>query len=213
MTRIVVVDDQAVFRQGLVEVLEAEGLEVVAQAENGRDALRVVANTKPDVVLMDVRMPVMDGLEATRRLAKDVPSARVVVLTTFDEDQLVFEMLREGAVGYLLKGAPVDDVVSAIKQAARGASVIAPEVAKKVVTEFARLSRLQGRESRGDFDLSSRELEVLRLMARGSSNKEIALALDVAVGTVKNHITNIFAKLDVGSRTHAALKAREHGLV
>lgn len=211
--RVVVVDDQARFRAGLREVLTAEGIDVVGEAADGREALRVVSNTKPAVVLMDLRMPVLDGVQATRELTRSVPESKVVALTTFDDDELVFEVLREGAVGYLLKGSRAEAVIEAIEAAASGAALMTPAITRKVLSEFARMSRLAPRTAAPDLGLSARELEVLRQVARGASNKEIARALAIAEGTVKNHLTHIFEKLGVGSRTTAALWAREHGLV
>ena len=192
----------------------ARALDVVGHADNGREALRCVANGKPDVVLMDLRMPVMDGVEAIRRLRGQAPAVKVVALTTFDDDELVFQALEEGAVGYVLKGARGREIADAVRAAAAGNAVLSPSVASKVVHEFARMSRLTPRESSSaSLTLSPRERAVLRLVARGASNKEVAIALNVATGTVKNHLTNIFAKLAVTSRTEAALVAREHGIV
>jgi DNA-binding NarL/FixJ family response regulator len=157
-------------------------------------------------------MPGMDGVEATRRLRVQLPACRVVALTTFEDDELVFEVLRAGAVGYLLKDAPVARLVEAILAAARGESVLQPSVASKVIAELARRSSPPAAPSALD-KLSERERDVLRLLARGASNKEIAAALFVTEGTVKNHVTSILAKLEVADRTQAALRARELGVV
>jgi DNA-binding NarL/FixJ family response regulator len=210
--RLLIVDDQALFREGLRTLLSVQpGMEVVGEAGNGEEALRRSADLQPDVVLMDLQMPVLDGAAATRRLKAQQPSARVIVLTTFDDDENVFEGLRAGAVGYLLKDTPSSKLVEAIRLAARGESFLEPSVAAKVVSEFARLSPRPA-EALAE-PLSEREIEVLRLVARGESNREIAAELVIAEGTVKNHLTNILAKLNVSDRTEAAVKARELGLI
>ena len=210
--RLLIVDDQALFREGLHTLLSVQaGLEVVGEADNGEEALRRAADLRPDVILMDLQMPVMDGAAATRRLKAQQPEAKVIVLTTFDDDENVFEGLRAGAVGYLLKDTPSAKLVEAIRLAARGESFLEPSVAAKVVSEFARLSPRPA-EALAE-PLSEREVEVLRLVARGSSNREIASELVIAEGTVKNHLTSILAKLGVSDRTEAAVKARELGVI
>lgn len=210
--RLLIVDDQALFREGLRTLLSVQtGVEVVGEAGNGEEALRQAAALRPDVILMDLQMPVMDGAAATRRLKVQQPSAKVIVLTTFDDDENVFEGLRAGAVGYLLKDTPSAKLVEAIRLAARGESFLEPSVAAKVVSEFARLSPRPA-EILAE-PLSEREIEVLRLVARGASNREIAAELVIAEGTVKNHLTSILAKLGVDDRTEAAVKARELGLI
>jgi DNA-binding NarL/FixJ family response regulator len=159
-------------------------------------------------------MPVLDGVAATRRLHEEQPDCRVIVLTTFDDDEMVFDGLRAGAVGYLLKDAPSEKLAEAIRVAARGETFLQPSVAAKVVAEFARLSRKTVATPNPVFEpMSEREIEILRLIAQGASNREIAGALFLAEGTVKNHVTNILGKLDVRDRTQAALRARECGLI
>lgn len=212
--RILLVDDQAMFREGLHTLLATQpDLEVVGEASNGEEALRLCATCQPDVVLMDLRMPVLDGVAATRRLRALHPEARVLVLTTFDDDEDIFEGLRAGAVGYLLKDASSAKLFEAVRAASRGESFLQPSVAARVVAEFARLAEHAPRADAPVEALSERELGVLRLVAQGASNKEIAAALFLAEGTVKNHLTNILTKLDVRDRTQAALKARELGLL
>ena len=214
--RVLLVDDQALFREGLRTLLTAQpGVEVVGEAANGEEALRLAARLRPDVVLMDLRMPVLDGVAATRRLHETSPACRVIALTTFDDDEYVFEGLRAGAVGYLLKDTSSQRLLEAIRGAARGESFLQPSVAAKVVAEFARLSASAARAPGSALiePLSERETEILRLLAQGASNREIAETLVIAEGTTKNHITSILGKLGVRDRTQAALKARELGLV
>jgi DNA-binding NarL/FixJ family response regulator len=213
--RILLVDDQPLFREGLRTLLSVQpDFDVVGEAGNGAEALRLARSLHPAVVLMDLQMPVLDGVAATQRLCEEQPECRVIVLTTFDDDELVFDGLRAGAIGYLLKDAPSEKLGEAIRSAARGESFLQPSVAAKVVAEFARLTRKpEAHPSTLIEPLSEREREVLRLIARGSSNREIAGKLCLAEGTVKNHITNILAKLAVRDRTQAALKAVELGLL
>jgi DNA-binding NarL/FixJ family response regulator len=213
--RILLADDQALFRESLRAYLSLQaGLSVVGEAANGEEALRLAATLRPDVVLMDVRMPLMDGVEATRRLHAAQPGCRVIVLTTFDDDEYVFDALRGGAVGYLLKDAPGSKLVEAIQAAARGESFLQPSVAAKLVEEFARLAKdAPPRPDALAEPLTPRELEILRLVAGGLGNREISARLYITEGTVKNHVTVILGKLGVSDRTQAALKARDLGLV
>ena len=211
--RILLVDDQAMFREGLRTLLATQpDFEVVGEAANGEEALRLCSSERPEIVLMDLRMPVLDGVAATRRIHAAHPDTRVIVLTTFDDDEDIFEGLRAGAVGYLLKDAGSPKLFEAVRATARGESFLQPSVAARVVAEFARLAGQASRAAALVEPLSDRELDVLRLVAQGASNKEIAGALFIAEGTVKNHLTNIFSKLDVRDRTQAALRARELGL-
>jgi DNA-binding NarL/FixJ family response regulator len=212
--KILIADDQSLFREGLRTLLSVQpGFEVVGEAANGEEALRLAAFLHPQVILMDVRMPVLDGVAATRRLHTAQPACRVIVLTTFDDDEYVFEALRAGAAGYLLKDVASDKLFEAIRATARGESFLQPSVASKVVAEFARLAQnAPARPQPLPDPLSERELEILRRLAAGDSNKEIAALLVIAEGTVKNHVTSILAKMGVSDRTQAALKARELGL-
>jgi len=213
--RILLVDDQTLFREGLRTLLSVHrDFEVVAEAGNGEEAIRLAHSLLPSVVLMDLQMPMLDGVAATRRLHEELPNVRVIVLTTFDDDEMVFDGLRAGAVGYLLKDAPSEKLAEAIRVAARGETFLQPSVAAKVVAEFARLTRKTARTPDSATEpLSERELEILRLIGQGASNREIAGTLFLAEGTVKNHVTNILGKLDARDRTQAALKARDCGLI
>ena len=213
MIRVVIADDQALFREGLRAVLTACGVDVVGEAANGEEAVERCAELAPQVVLMDLRMPVLDGVGATRRIAALPRPPRVIALTTFDDDDSVFDALRAGALGYLLKDTSSERLVQAIELAARGQSLLEPAVAAKLVGEFARTSKPEKRDVAADLGLSEREAAVLKALARGAANKEIASELRIAEGTVKNHVTSIFAKLHVQDRTQAALKARELGLL
>lgn len=215
LIKILLVDDQPLFREGLRTLLSVQSdFEVVGEAGNGEEAIGLVRSLLPSVVLMDLQMPVLDGVAATRRLQEEQPDCRVIVLTTFDDDEMVFDGLRAGAVGYLLKDAPSEKLAEAIRVAARGETFLQPSVAAKVVAEFSRLSRKTARTSESLIEpLSERELEVLRLIARGASNREIAESLFLAEGTVKNHVTSILGKLEARDRTQAALKAKDCGLI
>ena len=208
--RVLLVDDQALFREALGTLLAARPeVEVVGEAGDGHQALEAAAALAPDVVLMDLHMPVLDGIAATRRLRVEQPGVRVLALTTFDDDEDVFAALRAGALGYLLKDVSADRLVEAVQAAARGESVLQPSVAAKVVARFAQLDDApRARPQPLVVPLSDRELDVLRLLADGRSNREIATALFLAEGTVKNHVTNVLAKLGARDRTQAALRAR-----
>jgi len=209
--RVLLVDDQALFREALAVLLDVRtDISVVGEAANGAEALRLAASLRPDVVLMDLRMPVLDGIAATRRLRLELPSVRVIALTTFDEDDEVFAALRAGAVGYLLKDVSSERLVEAILAAARDESVLQPSVAAKVLARFAALPDSSPPLAA---PLSERELAVVRLLAQGHSNREIAAALFLAEGTVKNHVTSVLAKLGARDRTQAALRARSLGLL
>jgi len=213
--RILIVDDQELFREGLHTLLAIQpDLQVVGEARNGEDALRLAEVLKPDVILMDLRMPVLNGVAATRQLKRTQPEIKVIVLTTFDDDEDVFEGLRAGAVGYLLKDVASEQVVEAIRAVARGAAFLQPAITGKVIAEFARLSPFLAPQAHALVEpLSERELEILRRLSQGASNKEIADDLVITVGTVKNHVTSILAKLGVRDRTQAALKAKELGII
>ncbi|HEV2070838.1 MAG TPA: response regulator transcription factor [Acidimicrobiales bacterium] len=210
--RVVIADDERLVRTGLRLILKADAeIEVVAEAENGRHAVEVVLNVLPDVVLMDIRMPVVDGLEATRRiLASDHPP-RVIVITTFDLDEYVYGALRAGASGFLLKDAPEDQLIAAIKVAADGGSLFSRSVTRRLIEEFARRSPRPVPAEMAD--LTPRELEVLKLLAGGLANHEIASTLVVSEHTVKTHVAHILNKLRLRDRVQAVVLAYESGLV
>ena len=212
--RVLLVDDQRLMREGLRILLELEpDLSIAGEAANGQEALNTYARLEPDVVLMDVRMPGMDGVEATWRLRDRWPSARVIILTTFDDDEYVFEGLRAGARGYLLKDVSGHDLAEAVRTVAAGGALIEPSVARKVVAEFARMAPPVRQPDVGLAEpLSEREREILRLVAQGLTNREIADGLSLAQGTVKNYVTTILQKLGTRDRTQAALRARELGV-
>ncbi|MFI9011148.1 response regulator [Actinosynnema sp. NPDC053489] len=212
--RVLIADDQALFREALATLLEVQpGIEVVGEAGDGEQAVRRCAELRPDVVLMDLRMPVLDGIAATHRLRVEQPGVRVLALTTFDDDADVFAAVRAGAVGYLLKDVSSARLVEALVAARRGESVLQPSVAAKLVARVARLPHEEGEpRPRPPVPLTQRELDVVRLLAEGRSNREIAGRLFLAEGTVKNLVTGVLAKLGVRDRTQAALRARELGL-
>jgi DNA-binding NarL/FixJ family response regulator len=214
LIRILLVDDQRLMREGLRILLELElDLEIAGEAGDGQAALDAYAELRPDVVLMDVRMPGMDGVEATWRLRERWPEARVIILTTFDDDEYVFEGLRAGALGYLLKDVSGHDLAEAVRTVARGGALIQPSVARKVLAQFARIAPPSRPPDSGLTEpLSDREREILKLLAQGLSNGEIAQRLSLAEGTVKNYVTAILQKLGTRDRTQAALRARELGL-
>ena len=214
--RVLVVDDQTLFREALTTLLGVrDEVEVVGAVGDGAQALEAVAGLHPDVVLMDLRMPVLDGVSATRRLAVEHPDVRVLVLTTFDGDDEVFPALRAGAVGYLLKDATASRLVEAVQAAVHGESALQPSVAAKLIARVSQLpepSAVPRPQPLVD-PLTERELDVLRAVADGLSNREAAALLFLSEGTVKNHVTNVLAKLGVRDRTQAALRARTLGLL
>lgn len=214
--RVLIVDDQSLFREALRTLLSAyPDLEVVGDASNGEEAIRMAVQLNPDVVLMDLRMPVIDGVEATKRITQTTKKIKVIVLTTFDDDENVFEGLRAGAVGYLLKDVSSEKLTEAIRAAYRGEYFLLPSIVAKVVNEFSKISHPAPK----NFDnflsdpLSPREIEILRLVATGASNREIADKLVISEGTVKNHLSNILGKLGVHDRMQAVLKAKELGII
>jgi DNA-binding NarL/FixJ family response regulator len=212
MIRVVVVDDQEMVRAGFRWLLEAEpDVEVVGEASDGAAAVRRAAELQPDVVLMDIRMPVLDGIEATRRIVA-AGSSRVLVLTTFDLDDYVYGALEAGASGFMLKDGPVEGLVAAIHVVAAGEALLAPAVTRRVIDAFVR--RAPGRPADPLFALlTAREREIYGLLARGMSNQEIARHLFVSEATTKTHVSNLLSKLGLRDRVHAVIHAYEHGLV
>lgn len=212
MTRVVVADDQDLVRSGLQLVLEARGCEVVGTAGNGREAVDVVLRTRPDVVLMDLRMPVMDGIAATRELTAAGVPTRVLVLTTYDLDRYVYDALAAGAAGFLLKATPPDRLVEGIHTVCAGEAMLAPSLTQRLIASYLR--HPPAAPTAGGWDqLTSRERDVLVLMTRGLSNEEIAAELVVAMATVKTHVNRVLAKLGVTSRVQAVVLAYEVGIV
>jgi DNA-binding NarL/FixJ family response regulator len=208
--RILIADDHPVVREGLAAMLERqEDMEVVGDAPDGAAAVARAAETSPDVILMDLRMPVMDGVEAMRAIAARQPSVRFIVLTTYDNDEYIFKGIEAGARAYLLKDSPREELFKAIRAVHRGESLIQPSVASKVLDRFATLSR----QAQSPELLSEREKEVLRLMATGAANKTIASALFISESTVKTHVQSIFQKLDVSDRTGAVTQALQRGII
>jgi DNA-binding NarL/FixJ family response regulator len=210
--RVLIADDQALMRTGFKMILDAQDdIEVVGEAIDGADAIRRFEKLAPDVVVMDVRMPTMDGIEATRRLAALGRPARVLILTTFDLDDYVYEALRAGASGFLLKDRPSEELVAAVRVIAAGEALLAPSVTRRLIEEFARRAPAPTRTELDE--LTEREREVLVLMARGLSNAEIARALFVAETTVKTHVGRVLHKLRLRDRAQAVVLAYESGLV
>ncbi|MCX7522108.1 response regulator transcription factor [Microbacterium sp. STN6] len=212
--RVLLADDQELVRTGFRLILELEpGIEVVAEAADGRQAIARVAQTRPDVVLMDIRMPVLDGIEATRRIASTADAPRVLVLTTFDLDDYVYDAMRAGASGFLLKDAPREQLVAAVRAVARGDTLLAPSVTRRLIERFVRSPAPGSAMSPTIQALSGREQEVLRLLTLGLSNAEIAARLFLGDATVKTHIARLLAKLGVRDRVQAVILAYETGFV
>jgi DNA-binding NarL/FixJ family response regulator len=212
--RVLVADDHTVVRSGFHRLLDAQpGVEVIGEASNGRQAVAESRRLRPDVVLMDIRMPGLDGIEATRELTRSELSTRVVILTTYDLDEYVFDALRAGACGFLLKHASEEEVVAAVRAAAAGDVLLAPSVTRRLVEEFARNRPPRLRDAAELGSLTEREREVLGLVAHGFSNAEIARQLSVSEGTVKSHVSHLLDKLDLRDRVHAVILAYEIGLV
>ena len=212
--RVLIVDDQLLVRSGFRMILEAEtDLEVVGEAGDGVRAIEEARRLRPDVILMDVRMPELDGIEATRRLLADGGDTKVVMLTTFDMDEYVYDALRAGASGFLLKDVPPEQLVDGIRAVARGDALLAPSITRRLVEEFVRASPPRTTPPPGIDELTAREREVLLLIARGLSNAEIASELVVSETTVKTHVARVLMKLDLRDRVQAVVLAYEAGLV
>jgi len=218
--RVLLVDDQDIIRQGMATILRySPGVAVVGQARNGREAIEQTLTLEPDVVLMDLKMPVLGGIPAIREIMQQRPETHVVILTTFDTDDLVFEGIKAGAQGYLLKDAEGERIVEAIHGVVEGQTQLDPTVARKVLGEFQRLADLKPEpQKRADEEdliiepLTPREQDVLELLVEGLSNREIGAQLFLSEGTIKNHVSNIIGKLQANDRTHAVVRALRHGL-
>ncbi len=211
--RVLVVDDQRLMRTGIASLLEIQdGLEIVGMAANGQEAIEQAVSLQPDVILMDVRMPIMDGVAATAHIRRQLPDCQVLMLTTFDDEEYVLEALRAGACGYLLKDIPAHDLARAILAAHQGIYQLDPAVASKVVNALRTKPEPHVQDAAIE-GLTQREIEVLRLIAKGASNREIAEALAISEGTVKNHISNILSSLGLRDRTQAAIFAKENNLL
>lgn len=213
--RVLIVDDHQVVREGLATVLKGkQDIEVVGLAKDGVDAVEKARTLLPDVVLMDISMPNMNGVEATRQIKQETPHIGIVVLTMYEEEDYIFQLVQAGATGYLLKDADSAQIAKAIRAVSQGESLIHPSVANKILTEFSLLVEGKSRKTaKGEHNLTEREITVLRLVAEGKTNKEIANDLDLSEKTVKNHVRNIFHKLHVYGRTQAAIHALRKGLI
>ena len=215
--RAMIVDDHALFRRGLEMVLEEEpDIELVGQASDGAEAVEKAAESLPDVVLMDIRMPRSSGIEACRAMKEAAPSAKIVILTISDEEEDLFEAIRAGASGYLLKDIPLDEVAGAVRAVHGGQSLINPSMAGKLLTEFATLARRDDEERAQEVPaprLTEREMQVLKLVARGMNNRDIAKELFISENTVKNHVRNILEKLQIHSRMEAVMVAVREKLI
>lgn len=207
--RVMICDDHALFRRGLIMVLESEeGMDVVGEAEDGEEAIRKVEELAPDVVLMDVRMPRVSGIEATRQIAEVNPTAKILMLTVSDEEDDLYDAIKAGATGYLLKEISIEEVANAIRAVVSGQSLISPSMASKLLTEFTALAKkADEKQAVPTPRLTERELEVLKLVAQGMSNREIASELYISENTVKNHVRNILEKLHLHSRMEAVVYA------
>jgi two-component system NarL family response regulator len=205
--RVLICDDHALFRRGLVMVLESEpGIDVVAEAEDGEEAVRQAEEAAPDVILMDVRMPKMSGIEATRAISDVVPTAKILMLTVSDEEEDLYEAVKAGATGYLLKEISIEEVANAIRAVMTGQSLISPSMASKLLSEFNNLAKAAQQKVLAP-KLTDRELQVLKLVAQGMSNREVAEQLFISENTVKNHVRNILEKLHLHSRMEAVVYA------
>lgn len=214
--KVMIADDQRLMREGLKTILDLEqDLTIVQLAENGKDALEKMADAKPDVILMDIRMPVMDGVECTRIIKQQYPGVKVIILTTFDDDEYIIEALKNGAVGYILKDLSSEKLISAIRDAYKGNSIMQPEIAAKVISLITGAAKEPvhsnaSADSKYTEELTDREKDVLRLVGKGLSNTEIAKNLYISEGTVKNYISNLYSKLEINDRSKLTLYAIEY---
>jgi DNA-binding NarL/FixJ family response regulator len=213
MTRLLLCDDHAMFRQGVRSILETEeGLRVIGEAATGREAVRHALETRPDVILMDIQMPGLDGVAATKAILAEWPEARVVILTMYRQDRYVFEAIKAGARGYLLKDADANDLIDAIRRVADGEALLNPGMASEILNEFRKAGELPVDPQHQLTELSEREADILRLLAQGASNQSIGEALNISEKTVRNRLSEIFSKLRLNNRTQAALYALREGI-
>lgn len=213
MIRLLLCDDHAMFRQGLRSILETEeGVRVIGEAATGREAVRYALTTYPDVIVMDIQMPELDGVAATKTILEEFPEAKVIILTMYRQDRYVFEAIKAGARGYLLKDAGADDLISAIRRVADGEILLRAELAASILDEFRRAKEVPEHPEHRLSELTEREATILRLLARGASNAEIAQDLGVSEKTVRNRLSEIFSKLRLNNRTQAALYALREGI-
>ncbi|MDZ7707066.1 MAG: response regulator transcription factor [Trueperaceae bacterium] len=213
MTRLLLCDDHAMFRQGLRSILETEDdVRIIGEASTGREAVRYALETKPDVVLMDIQMPELDGVAATKAILAEDPDIRVIILTMYRQDRYVFEAIKVGARGYMLKDADAGDLISAIRRVAAGETLLNAEMAASILDEFRKTDQLPAHPDHRIRELTDREEEILRHLAQGATNQEIAAALDVSEKTVRNRLSEIFSKLRLNNRTQAALYALREGI-
>lgn len=211
--KILLVDDQYLIREGISSLLELEeDLEVVGMAAHGTEAIEQALDLKPNIILMDVRMPELNGVEATAKIKQSLPNCQIIMLTTFDDEELIVQSLLAGACGYLMKDIPPHDLVQAIKLANAGVFQLAPEVAGKLIGSLKTQRSGEVHTFPAETPLTTRELEVLKLLAKGNTNKEIAKAFNLSEGTIKNHVSSILMRLELRDRTQAAVYAVEHGL-
>jgi len=212
--KLIIAEDEPVARQAMARLFDLEtDIEVVGEAENGEVAVDLARRMLPDVIMMDIRMPKLDGIKATQIIKQEMPNVAIVILTIYDDDQNVFQAIKAGAMGYILKDSPIDDAMNAVRAAYRGEGIMHPTIAARMMKEFARLHNERSADLEKFADLTDREREVLKLIAHGKRNSEIAENLFISEKTVKNHVSNILFKLQANDRTEAALYATKHGLV
>ena len=213
MPRLLLCDDHAMFRQGLRSILETEeGFRVIGEAATGREAVRYALQTRPDVILMDIQMPELDGVAATKTILDEYPAAKVIILTMYRQDRYVFEAIKAGARGYMLKDADANDLISAIRRVAEGETLLNAEMAASILDEFSKVKEVPEHPEHPISELTEREAAILRLLAQGASNQEIATDLNVSEKTVRNRLSEIFSKLRLNNRTQAALYALREGI-
>ncbi|MEM7801860.1 MAG: response regulator transcription factor [Chloroflexota bacterium] len=214
LVRVLLADDQQLIRDGIASLLRLQpGIEIVGDVENGKMAIEQAETLKPDLILMDIRMPMMDGIEATAKISQAHPQIKILMLTTFDDADYIIRALRAGACGYLLKNLPAADLAQAIKLANEGIFQLAPTVAGKLVGNYNAIAPTAPKTPKVEHDLTKRELDVLKCIADGDTNQEIADKLIISMGTVKSHVSNILNRLELRDRVQAAIFARENGLV